>query len=364
MNTVRLVDDLIPVILELNDTKWWPCDLQRLALVSPAWVGPVRRRLYECPVLHTFQSCNLLARTLAGNPALCELVHGLNLRPASSRLPYQGLSGKNTASLRVLLNLKGLQSLTLGGSLAAHAERFLHMMTHARSVTALHIDGSHLRSFLDDCSQTASVEWSELLAFRFPRLSCLHLSNIALSIAHPSLPHPPSIEQLVLDNVVIVAGLLQHLCHESWQSIRMLHITTKQTLGEEDQLHEILESCERLESFSYEVDGKQQPDVVFEQVFPSVPSLKRLKLAHLDVTPRSLELIGSLFERLEELSISGRSARITPGEWAGFIRSQSLRSLKVLTTSLGTNIPPFTPWTKEMKDCVLDACASCNIVLI
>ena len=355
----RLIDDLIPLILELNDDVWWPCDLRSLALISLAWVGPVRRRLYACPIIYSFSSCTLLSRTLSENPHICNLVRSLNLRPTPSS---RAVSSKDVASLRRVLNIKGLQSLTLAGQLAYDAERFLHTMVHGHSITRLSIDGSSLQSCHGlRCPSYASVEWSELLAFKFPKLRDLQLSNLALTIAMPSLPYSLRVEQITLNHVVIVGGVLQDLCHGSWQSLRRLHVSTTPFPDLQDQLHMMLASCQHLESFSFETRDEYWSGVDLIQILPSLGTLKCLSLTHVDMTPRSLFAISVAFKHLEELSIGGRSVRIAPEEWVEFLRSDSLPFLKVLTTSLGTIIPPFTFWTNEQVKLVREACGSRQI---
>ena len=81
------VHDLIPIIIE-SDDHWWPRDFQRLALISPAWLTPVRKRLYAAPSLWSFRTCKLFARTLRDNPTLLSYLRGLELRPtADGRRP-------------------------------------------------------------------------------------------------------------------------------------------------------------------------------------------------------------------------------------------------------------------------------------
>ena len=119
-----MVDDLISVILESND-HWWPRDFQRLALVSPGWLGPIRRRLYACPTLRTFTACTLFVRTVTENPHILSLVQGINLSPVIPTGALYAVTDKDMASLRLILSLKGLQNVTLGGELAIQAERFI-----------------------------------------------------------------------------------------------------------------------------------------------------------------------------------------------------------------------------------------------
>ena len=187
----RFIDDLVYLILE-SDDHWWPRDLIRLARVSLAWLGPVQKRLYARPSIRSFRACGLLARTLTENPCLLSLLHGIDMRPSIGfDVDDRGLSTMEMASLRYILSLDGLKSLTLGGELAVQAERFLHSLVHADAVTELHIDGTHCAGYGSHlrCQKAASLEWDEIMAFKFPNLRKLKLCNLELDILHPPMPY-------------------------------------------------------------------------------------------------------------------------------------------------------------------------------
>lgn len=152
----HFVEDLIPVILDSID-HWWDRDFARLALVSPAWLYHVRRKLYTSPILHSFSACASLAQTLNADPYLTSLVQHLTLRPCTD-ISRVSPSPEGRMAVRTLLGLNNLRSLVLGGELANQSERFLGFVTAADTLTQLHIDGTLLRRSL---TSRASISWSE-----------------------------------------------------------------------------------------------------------------------------------------------------------------------------------------------------------
>ncbi|PSR71343.1 hypothetical protein PHLCEN_2v12857 [Hermanssonia centrifuga] len=360
----RMVDDLISVILECND-HWWPRDYQRLALVSSAWLGPIRRRLYACPSLRTFHACNLFVRTVANNPCILSLVQGVDLRPMIPFRDRYALTEKDMTSLRFILNLAGLQSLTLGGELAVQAERFIHMMTNARSITSLHIDGSYIQcNDTLDCRHPASLEWNETIAFRFTKLRSLRLTNLQLAISDPPLPYSLRIADIALNDVTVSVGSVHHLCHESWGSVRTLSVTSKNAQESDELVRDLMECCENLEVLHYEVCCAGAHGEIFEEDIP-LSRLRNLCLYDIDISPQTLVVLSQTCKALEHLSVLGRTVRLAATDWAGFVRSGALPSLQVLRTSMGTNSPlsGFTPWTTTMMTPVSDSCVARGITL-
>jgi len=361
----RIVDDLISVILESND-HWWPRDFQRLALVSTGWVGPIRRRLYACPELRSFHACTSLARTISQNPHIRSLVRGVDLRPALPSNERLSLSEKDMASLRFILSLDGLHSLTIGGELAVQAERFLHMMSNTRSITSLHVDGSYIQDHDGSlaCRHPASLEWNEGIAFRFTRLRTLRLTNIQLTIAEPSIPYALRINTLIFDDVSLPFGSIQNLCHESWESVRNLTITTANTQNSDDFVRDLLECCENLESLRYEACCSGAHGDIFEEDLP-IASLRNLRLFDVDVNPQTLAVLNQTCRKLESLSVLGRSVRLTAQDWVTFIRSTALPSLRVLETAAGCYEPTtgFSRWPEDVHRQLASSCAARNINL-
>lgn len=362
----RIVDDLISVILESNE-HWWPRDYERLALVSTGWVGPIRRRLYACPQLRTFRACTLFARTVAENPHIRALVHGIDLRPMSPANERPLLSEKDMAGLRFILSLDGFESVTIGGELAVQAERFLHMMHNTRSVMSLHIDGSYIEDHDGglSCRQPASLEWNESIAFRFTKLRTLRLSSLQLAVLQPAMPYSLRISNLALADVTVSMGFLQNLCFESWDHVRNLSIISKNTRESDDFVRELLECCENLESLRYEASRSGAHGDIFEEDLP-LASLRRLRLVDIDINPQTLVLLSQACRNLERLSVLGRKVRLTANDWSSFIRSGSLSSLQTLKTSAGTYEPMagFSRWSPDAVQSLSASCASRNVSLV
>ncbi|OCH96561.1 hypothetical protein OBBRIDRAFT_787118 [Obba rivulosa] len=364
----RLVDDLIPVILDSNG-HWWPRDLQRLALVSYAWIGPVRRRLYSSPNLRSYRACTLFARTLASNPDLAGLIRALELHPAVERLSgYVGISEKEMASIRSILSLEGLRKVTLGGDLAVQADRFLQTLASSASLVELNIDGSgptgngtaQLNSH-----RVASLEWDEVMAFKFPRLRHLRLSDVQLTIVPSFMPCPTRLTSLTLHNVDIVDGVLSDMCHEAWDCLRVLTVTTKSPEAMDEHVRTLLEVCKNLDTLHFDACHEAPGVEALTDVQPPAGiSLRELRISGFDITPQFLASIGRVCEGLRDLSVAGRLVRVTPEDWAAFLASGALPGLQRLATPAGTCRPPFSHWSQGMGQQVEAACAARNIALV
>lgn len=366
MTPYHFVDDLIPHVLEANDHQWWPGDFYWLALVSTGWVGPVRRRLYSCPVIRSFKACRLLERTLRENAHIRMLMQGIDLQPMSSAERAGSCTEKEMASLRYMLNLGGLKFVILGGELSVNAERFLHMMTNTKDIVSLHISGS-----LQECSESRttfarypSLEWDEVIAFKFPRLRVLRLSNLSLSIIPPSLSYPLTITDLTLDDIDISEGFLPHLCHDSWDTVRRLSVVTKASITSEEQLRWMMECCANLQVLHYELRGVVPNHTIFDEEMPTLRSLLRLRLGHVNLNPQCLFQIGQTCLDLVELTVLGRAVQLTPGDWVDFIHSGALPSLKMLHTTPGTNEPPFCFWDQPKIQSIVDVCRARQIAFV
>jgi len=346
-----LIDDLIPVILELNEQHWWPSDYHQFALISIAWLGPSRRYLYNCPAIRTFRACKLLARTLTECPHLRSLVRGIDMKPRSCQT-YVSFKEDEAAGVRYILGLHSLCFLALGGHLAVRAERFLHMLQHPRDIIRLHVDGTHVQQ------PNASLEWDEIIAYKFINLGELRLTKLNLTIIPPTLPQYPSrIQAIHLQNVEIVGGILPDLCQDSWQSVRALAVVAKSEANPDvEQLQWTLDSCSNLERFDYEVQGSGTQEFIFNEQAVSYPSLRSLRLSDTSLSLQALAVIDNRCSNLHELFVHGRTTRITSDEWITAIRSGMLPSLKKLSICSGTNQPPFLFWTAYAKQRVSVAC--------
>ncbi|KAI0735343.1 hypothetical protein C8Q76DRAFT_279405 [Earliella scabrosa] len=358
-----LVDDLIPIILE-SDDHWWPRDFQRLALISPAWVTPVRKRLYAHPSLRSFRACKLFARSLLENPELLAYLRGLELRPVTDS--RRVLDEQEMQSLRYILGLKGLKDITLGGDLSFSAERFLHYMVDTRTITTLHING--FSSSNDHASSTThrlpSLEWDDVVAFRFPYLRTLTLSNVALTVHPPSMDRPGQLSHLVLNNVEVVDGLLHELSQGSWETLRVLKVVGRSTAEMDEHMRAMLEVCENLEEFHYEaVDMSSHPSIFDDEEPIPCESLRKLFIAGFDVNPGTLRAIAQTCPQLMELAVLGRIIRMPPEEWTSFVQSGALPCLQRLVAPAGTNRPPFTFWSPSQQDDLRAACKSRSVIL-
>lgn len=358
----RFVDDLIYLILD-SDDHWWPRDLLRLAAISSAWLSPVRKRLYACPSLRSFRACGLLARTLTENHYLRSLLNGIDLRPlVGVDVVDGGLSATEMASLRYILSLDGLRLLTLGGELAVQAERFLHSLAHPGAVTELYVDGTgHSDSRF---RQPASLEWDEVMAFKFTNLRKLKLSNLEIDIANPPMPYDIDVTDLCLYNVDITSGYLPHLFHESWSSLRHLSVFARAASDFDEHLRLTLDCCgPGLEVLHYEVVDARSDHILFDDSSTILPSLQHLRICGIDVQPHTLSVIQHVCRNLEDLSVTGRVVRVSPSEWVLFLSSGALPSLQRLSTPWGTYYPPFMRWSKESSRSVLDASITRKIQL-
>jgi hypothetical protein len=347
------VNDLIPVILESNE-NWWSTDLVRLAQVSSAWVGPVRRMLYACPFLCSFLACKQFARTLLDNPLLSSLVRGINLCPVLDG--YHQCIG-DPKVIRSILALEGLQSVTLGGQLAIRAERFLHLVVDPYVVEEMHIDGSLLSTTL---SSRPSLEWDEVIATKFSCLRKLRLTDMDLDIIYPSIPYHLQLRELILDNVSITAGYLSHLLHET-SSLDGLRVTSKSAAEFGDQIMSVLASC-AVQRLEYEAQSELTMDAfILTNTTPLLSTLRCLRLQDVHASMETLASVSQSCVNLEELSILGRTISILPHEWAEFIGSGMLSSLRCLGIPWGTNHPPFRQWSSPAVELVHGAAILRNI---
>lgn len=362
----RIVDDLIPVVLE-SDDHWWPRDLSRLALVSPAWVGPIRRRLYACPKLDSFHACTLFARTMFANPQLQALIRGIDLRPTLTQSVI--LTEADMTSVRFVLNLRGLQTVTLGGELAVRAERFIQMMGHTHSITSLHIDGSYVSQDNGDmaCRCAASLDWDDSIAFRFARsLRTLRLTHLHLDVTPSDMPSPLRVQKLILEDVSMESGSIEDLSFGSWASLRHLSISSSSPQSVQDLALPLLECCEQLESLNYEACGVAADGELFEQDLPALSTIRDLRLFDVDINLQTLSFIARACCALVQLSVLGRAPQLNGQDWIELLQSGVLPSLCVLQTSSGHNQPPsgFRRWSEETCCQLKSACAARNISLL
>ncbi|KAH8110657.1 hypothetical protein DFH11DRAFT_1619511 [Phellopilus nigrolimitatus] len=245
-----VIEDLVSLILDSNP-NWWQRDFPRLALVSAAWLHPVRVRLYARPALTTYRACHNLARSLDENPFLLHFIHTLDLRPApalwgadADAAAYPPPESIMATSVPRLLALTRLEALTLAGDAAACAPRLLRAVAAPHTIATLRIEGSLRRdagvaSGLWQ-SRLPLLEWHPELTARFSRLTSLSLASVVLDIAEPLVfdgggdgekSGMPGcmLEELTLDRVELApsSGPLSSLLGgpDAWQCLRTLSIT-------------------------------------------------------------------------------------------------------------------------------------------
>jgi hypothetical protein len=351
----RLVDDLIPLILDSED-NWWTSDLLSFSLVSRAWLEFVRKRLYRHPQLRSFRACAQLTESLHSTPQLEDHISGLDIQPSAE-------GTVDMSSVRCLLSLRNVQSLKLGGRLAVQAERCLHLVANPQSITSLHIDGGTSElcsSFL--CTSIASLEWDETLAFKFHNLHSLHLSKLELEVVSPSMPYQISLTSLSMDEVS-VNGRLSWLAHRSWNSLANLTILTSSESELSSHVKEMVACCRNMRRLQYEVNYRAGPqDPIFDGDLQPCPSIREVALGgRLDYA--LLGIITQCCPSLEALIISGRPA-VSPDQWVTFLESDSAATLKELSTPWFTYTPPFQfRWSAKQLGEVQDACRERGIRL-
>ncbi|KAH9937530.1 uncharacterized protein B0H18DRAFT_971069 [Fomitopsis serialis] len=357
----RLVDDLIPHILNAYD-HWWPRDFTRLALVSPAWLEHVRKHLYLRPTLYTSTACVSFARSIGGNPHLAFLVRGIELRPAVDRPIGRGCSAELMASLRRILSLGGLQKVALGGSLAVAAERFLQFLISPQTVTELCVDGSYTQA--EPWARTCSLEWDDMMACRFVRLQSLILSNLELTVLSWSTSCG-RLTSLTVDNVAVVSGSMIDLVHDSLDTLRSLQVCIRDVSNSRttDQLVCILMArCPRLETLSYEHRSSHLDHVFWREAPPRNPAIHKLRLSGLYMGGPMLVHIAESCRNLQVLEVVGRDVCVVPASWTDLVTSDILSALRQLLISPPMSFPP-NPETKDLYRPLFTACGERNIVL-
>ncbi|KAM6498287.1 hypothetical protein JOM56_006235 [Amanita muscaria] len=311
----RFIDHLIPLVLESND-HWWPIDLANLCRASSAWLYFSRRVLYQCPHLTTFRACALFARSLKESASLRDLVKGVRLQPTTGY--RDSIPAAYLDSLRIILGTDGLESIILGGDLAVATGRYLHLITNPGAVINLRIDGMPMLCAARHCP---SLEWDETLALKFSRLRSLHLCNLVLDmdVDTSTSPCPSMLRTLVLENVELSFGRLTALVNED-TTLEHLHVTTEQGCEYNDDIREVLMSCE-VHSLEYRVkhDCHSSEVSLFHNDMEPLPHLKRLHLEGVYVDRDMLECIGRLCRGLKELELRGRGVAVRPAEIAGVV---------------------------------------------
>jgi len=352
------VEDLIPLILEATE-QWWTQDYLRLALVSPAWLFYVRRRLYAHPSIRSFESGSKLVRTFQENPGLLQLLSGIELQPTTSSESRCIALAQHMASIYCLLALEGLKRVKLGGELTRHAERFLNSLAFADQVEELVVDGTLLQGAV---MPAASLEWDESMFYRFHNLKTLKLINLDLDI-FPSPPAPfVPITRLILHSVEIVDGFLSQMVHGA--SLKLVDIAAKSPAEYDEQVRLVLEVCE-VDELRYNLETPRRGDRPFLDLDRDDPlSMRCLQLSGHAFDGGLLTAIVQHCGKLEDLVVAGRSSSVTSEDWANFINSRAIPSLTRLSLPGGTHLPPYTKWSPLQLHSIREAAASHSIVLL
>ncbi|EIM83364.1 uncharacterized protein STEHIDRAFT_123800 [Stereum hirsutum FP-91666 SS1] len=358
----RLVDDLIPLILESSDS-WWSCDYARLMRVSPAWASFVRTRLYARPQLHTFDACTLLARTIRENPGIASFITGLDLCPVPVEDSY--LIRIDISSIRTLFSVEGLRFVALRQELAVDAERFLRCLARPETLEELIIDG-HSFDFMSGWDplylrKPARLRWDQEMTSKFPNLCRLRVSHAELSIPYKSPIHRLQLTHLDLDKVTIVQGQLHNLS-TSWDELQSLDIIALADIDLHRHLPLLLSSCcSSLRSLHIQVLGTHCEDLIFSDTTAatsamSFPSLLEVRLSGIDASAHTLQCIEKWCPKLEVFVVLGRKVRVAPLEWVAFLASGALPSLQGFKAPGGTGREATQKWTEEEEKRVMDAC--------
>ncbi|KAI0082190.1 hypothetical protein K474DRAFT_1671314 [Panus rudis PR-1116 ss-1] len=329
---MRIVEDLIPSILDDVWASGSQRDLANCCLVSAAWLLPSRRRLYTRPILWTPLACTALANTIRENSQLRSFVCGIAMHAISSsdENPFLIFSPDNPNQLhwhnaRSLLHIRGLREVTLGGFLAIYATWQI-ISLYSERLISLHIDGSTLRRVH---GLEPPLDWDRQMAAKLSGLSRLELHWVRLVIAHPTTPYALQLTDIILDNVIVFPGDLSHLCYGCWDTVRRIRISGYTDLDTDEQLRQVLGWCTNLESFHYVVRGGLDHGAIYDEKLIPLPSLRRLHLVNVQLQQGSLQAIARAFVNLEELVLEGeRTQSVTPDMIHDLLRSRSLPALK------------------------------------
>lgn len=358
MTKPQLVDDLVPLILESRD-DWTSREFARLALISPCFTHYVRKRLYALPSLRTLNSCELLGRTLRENPALAELVKGVELRPAHD--PEARTTGEQFQAIQLLLGLEGLEQLTLGGLLSIRAERFLNAVAFPESIVRLEVEGDGESCAL---SRDGSLELDDDFWYRFCSVKQLKLGNLRVDVNYtPKQDYQIPIKHAILIQCdVSLCDLLAGSC------LDLLCVHADCSCEHHNDLQEILQASDlgHPKALRYTLGkGCRDSDGSFLAQPSGSTQQSTLRSLHLDghfIEQDFLETLAQ-YPSLEELVVSGRSVRISSEEWAHLITSGGLPNLQRLQLPGGTSRPPYTRWAPEEVNDLQQHCSSRRIHL-
>ena len=205
-------------------------------------------------------------------------------------------------SLRTILSIDGLRTITLGGELSIAAERFLHMVTNPGTVINLRIDGGLMEGALQPIP---SLAWDESIALKFGNLRSLDLSNLTLDVDMDAsaFQDPSLIRTLVVDNVDICHGRLVSLVGAG-ATLEHLSVTVSDAFGYDEEIREVLGLC-AVRSLTYRVKEKQQTENengLFGSDMGPLPVLRSIWTEGVYVDP---EVVAQLCPALKRLEMVG-----------------------------------------------------------
>lgn len=204
-------------------------------------------------------------------------------------------------SLRTILAIDGLRSITLGGELSIAADRLLHMVTNPSTVIHLRIDGGLM--FVGSLPSGPSLTWDESIALKFGNLRSLDLSNLVLDIDMdvPMLEYSSMIRTLVVDNVELCHGHLVSLIGPGGV-VEHLSVTASNASEYDEEIREMLALC-AVRSLTYKVMEKRgSSEGLFGGDMGPLPALREMETEGVFV---DRELVAALCPGLERLEVVG-----------------------------------------------------------
>ncbi|THH10008.1 hypothetical protein EW145_g1629 [Phellinidium pouzarii] len=371
----RLVDDLIPTILNHLAADFGQRFVATLALVSSAWLRPARRTLYASPTVSTYHACYLLSRTLSDTPDLRDRIHTLHLHPVSRTCEAGTMcacKSDHTIALGLapIFRLPNLEAISLSCDCAIHAQRYLRSFTFPGNVREICVEGMQWHWSFQACHPvSASLCWSDTLAFRFPNLKRLKLVNLDLSIYESRAfeSKSPYIESLHLERVKIIDGKLSDLARNAWGDLQDIALTVTEYSSQFD-LHTILfgvaQSLRTLKYFVKEDNSQYDLSALIgEDALASCSTLRDLYLS-MPFTSSILLKLGRRLTRLEVLKVYD-NYELSVQDWARVISANAFPNLCELHLPIGHELRRLAEWQWSSQDTkgVRQACAARSIEL-
>lgn len=369
-STFHLPDDLVPYILEQLAPNFW--DVATLARVSSYWYRLARRILYHSPNPLTYHSYYLLSRTLSDHPELGDLIRHLNLHPSSNMCSTEPrFECRNAAALNLapLFRLPKLESISLKGDCAIIAEWYLTNLLYPQGIKEINIDGMQWAWFNADYTNlSACLRWTDTLAFRFVNLKRLRLANIILRVQKPRAfkPRPPRIEQLYLDRVQILEGVMSDLAPCAWDALQDLTIVVSDYSSAYDLQTVLLQAATSLISLKYLIkEPVPEHDLslaIGDSELVSCTALKNLELS-MCFPSSSLNTLGNSLINLESIVIY-KNEEVSIDQWEKAILEGYFENLRELHLPVDDELRNLAEWQwPNSYSRVREVCKNRSIVL-